>query len=118
MPSPFPGMDPFIEAQKWADFHASLVTAMRDALVPSVRPKYVVDVEQRVYVERDPDDPVVAVRPDATVADMSGPAASEGPVMATAAARVECLIPLPEEVREIYLTIRRKDSRLRLRVGL
>ena len=52
MSSPFPGMDPFIEGQKWEDFHASFITAIRDALVPAVRPKYIVDVERRIYLER------------------------------------------------------------------
>lgn len=50
MPSPFPGMDPFIESQRWQGFHAQFVTAMGQALVPQLRPKYVVDVEQYVYV--------------------------------------------------------------------
>ncbi|MCY2989193.1 MAG: DUF4058 family protein, partial [Planctomycetota bacterium] len=67
MPSPFPGMDPFIESQKWADFHASFLTAFREQLMPRVRPKYFVDVEERVYVERDPDDPVMVIRPDVAV---------------------------------------------------
>ena len=47
MPSPFPGMDPFIEGQRWASFHDRLVVAIGDALVPQVRPRYIVDAEER-----------------------------------------------------------------------
>lgn len=49
MPSPFPGMDPFIENQKWEDFHTRFLTAVSDALVSSVRPFYTVEVERRIY---------------------------------------------------------------------
>jgi hypothetical protein len=104
-------MDPFIESQKWADFHTRLITALSDALVPSVRPKYVIDVEERVYIERDPDDPMMIVRPDVAVTDSGGAATNHSTAVATAAAPVECLIPMPEPVQEAYLTIRRKDGK-------
>lgn len=34
MPSPFPGMDPYVESQEWSDFRASFVPAIRKALIP------------------------------------------------------------------------------------
>ena len=43
MPSPFPGMDPFLESQKWRDFHHSIISGIRDILMPIVRPRYVLD---------------------------------------------------------------------------
>ena len=78
--------------------------------MPRVRPKYFVDVEERVYVERDPDDPVMAIRPDAAVVHA---VREEGAAYAaaTVTAPVDCLLPMPEETREVYLTIRRKDLR-------
>jgi hypothetical protein len=51
MPSPFPGMDPFIEAQKWSGFHLGFIAQLADLLVSALRPKYEVDMEERVYVE-------------------------------------------------------------------
>ena len=53
MPSPFPGMDPFIESQRWTSFHDRFIVSLGDALVPQVRPRYVVDVGERVYLERE-----------------------------------------------------------------
>jgi len=50
MPSPFPGMDPFIEGQDWEDFHTGFIAELSAALVPHVRPKYVVRKERRVYL--------------------------------------------------------------------
>jgi hypothetical protein len=55
MPSPFPGVDPFIESQKWEDFHTTFIGVLRELLVPQVRPQYVVDVERYRYVTRDGD---------------------------------------------------------------
>jgi hypothetical protein len=111
MPSPFSGMDPFIESQKWADFHTRFITLLSELLMPRVRPKYFVDVEERVYVERDPDDPVMAIRPDAMVVDVTREEHAAYATAATATAPVDCVIPMPEETHEVYLTIRRKDLR-------
>lgn len=33
MPSPFPGMDPFLESQTWRDFHTEFITAIRAVLM-------------------------------------------------------------------------------------
>ena len=110
MPSPFPGMDPFLESQKWSDFHTSFITVLREQLMPRVRPRYFVDVEERVYVERDPDHPVMVLAPDVAVADA---VRETGTAYASAAvAPIDCLIPQPEETREAYVTIRRKDTRV------
>jgi hypothetical protein len=43
MPSPFPGMNPYLEhADVWHDFHEKFVPAVSDALVPQVRPNFIV----------------------------------------------------------------------------
>ena len=55
MPSPFPGMDPFIEMQEWPDFHTTYMTVIRELLTPQVRPRYVVRVERREYLEQLPE---------------------------------------------------------------
>lgn len=41
MPSPFPGMDPYIEANRiWSDFHADLATEIRASLNAHIQPNY------------------------------------------------------------------------------
>src|SRR5438034_4622827 len=67
MPSPFPGMDPFLEAQGWADFHMEMIAGIRAALMPRLRPRYVARVEERVYLEREPESPTQWIRPDVTI---------------------------------------------------
>jgi hypothetical protein len=55
MPSPFPGMDPYLEEPaRWPDVHQSLITYIRDALQPQVRPRYHARMGERVYILQEP----------------------------------------------------------------
>lgn len=50
MPSPFPGMDPFLEnPQIWSEVHHWLISVIAAELVSKVRPKYMVKIDQRIY---------------------------------------------------------------------
>ncbi len=49
MPSPFPGMDPYLEERSlWPDMHSSLISYIREALQPQLRPKYIARIGERV----------------------------------------------------------------------
>jgi len=51
MPSPFPGMDPYLEnPARWTDMHQRLITYIADALQPHLRPRYHACMGERVYV--------------------------------------------------------------------
>lgn len=51
MPSPFPGMDPFLEdGRLWPDFHNTLVECLRETLQTALPPAYEVCVGER-YIE-------------------------------------------------------------------
>lgn len=114
MPSPFPGLDPFIEGQTWADFHHALIEVIREALLLQTRPRYVVRVEERVYVEHEPNGGAGLVRPDVTVLERSrreGPPESpETTRTAVAVTPVILHLPTPERVREAFLTIRARET--------
>ena len=57
MPSPFPGMDPYLEnPHTWPNFHFNLISSFQAALNKRLRPKYVAQIEDRVY-SSDMDDP-------------------------------------------------------------
>jgi len=68
MPSPFPGMDPFIESQMWLDFHATFVPAMREFLNPVLGPGYLCTVEKYVYLMTDEDEIRRLLGPDVHIA--------------------------------------------------
>src|SRR5262249_46151711 len=51
MKSPFPGMDPYIEAcGLWEDFHTHMIEKLYDALSPVLPPGYVARAGNRSYV--------------------------------------------------------------------
>ncbi|HET90031.1 MAG TPA: DUF4058 family protein [Chloroflexi bacterium] len=51
MPSPFPGMDPYLEAPAhWPDVHQRLITYIADTLQPHLPPRYYARMGERVYV--------------------------------------------------------------------
>ena len=51
MPSPFPGMNPFLETPElWGDFHAALAYEIRVQLTPRLRPKYTATLVPRIEV--------------------------------------------------------------------
>ena len=51
MPSPFPGMDPYLEDEKlWGAFHHQLVGCLYQVLLPSLVDRYRARVAQRHYV--------------------------------------------------------------------
>jgi Protein of unknown function (DUF4058) len=109
MPTPFPGMDPYLErAGMWEEVHTRLIVAMADALGPQVRPKYRVSIEQRTYLALlTPHEYERVGKPDVLV---SASRRQESVVQATATAvgiapRVAQL-PMPEEITERYLEVR------------
>ena len=58
MPSPFPGMNPYFEqAAYWLDFHTEFLSALRRLLAPQVAPKYIVQLEEHVYIHDLPPQP-------------------------------------------------------------
>jgi hypothetical protein len=51
MPSPFPGMDPYLEEEKlWPEFHHHLVLCLYQILLPGLVDRYRARVGQRQYV--------------------------------------------------------------------
>lgn len=55
MPSPFPGMDPYLEEPaRWPGVHQRLITYAADALQASLRPRYHVLIGERVYIAEPP----------------------------------------------------------------
>lgn len=50
MPSPFPGMNPYLEqASVWRDFHHSFIVATREVLAAQISPAYFVRIEGDQY---------------------------------------------------------------------
>jgi hypothetical protein len=51
MPSPFPGMDPYLEEEKiWPVFHHQFITCLHQILLPSLVDRYRARIAQRHYI--------------------------------------------------------------------
>ncbi len=65
MPSPFPGMDPYLEDPSlWPDVHHELLSVARERLNRQLRPQYHVRVQERVYISDENDPGRKAITPD------------------------------------------------------
>ena len=109
MPSPFPGMDPYLEHSFiWPGLHNRLIVAIADEISDQLSRQYYVDIEQRVYVG-ELDDPKTSRRPDISVVTAStnggGDAALPQPEVGEASV-ITVELPVPDEIREAYLEVR------------
>lgn len=113
MPSPFPGMDPYLEnPELWPEVHSRLIVAIADAIAPSLHPKYYAAIEKRTYLDISEDSILVGI-PDVSVADRSKiePALKQGSSSIATLSQPEIVtLPIPEEVTERYLEIRDTDT--------
>lgn len=51
MPSPFPGMNPYlVQADVWEEFHNHYIARLQEHLVKIVGPKYLVMAEVRLFL--------------------------------------------------------------------
>ena len=66
MPSPFPGMDPYLEDPAyWSDFHASFLLYLRDAIYERLPDNYEARLDEKVnLVETSPDQIKTDLEPD------------------------------------------------------
>src|SRR5579862_3704090 len=103
MPSPFPGMDPYIERPEiWPDFHDSLIGAVKAALQPQLRPRYVALGQDRLYVVES-DRPIY---PDLSIVRTKAPMYSPAPAVAMAETDAPAVFELwREELRQPFIEI-------------
>jgi len=107
MPSPFPGMDPYLEQPAlWPSVHQRLITYMGDTLNALMPSRYVASIGDRLYVvqpERDiyPDVVVLEHTATPTLAE-SG---TEPTAVAVASDPPWVLTVEPVEMREVFIEI-------------
>ena len=110
MPSPFPGMNPYLEQDRiWNDFHETLLPAIREELVAQVRPKYFVRIEEHVFIhERSAEERLLVGRGDVTLSRgvRDGASLAGAAIVAPAYGRVPAI-----EVEQLsYLEVCDRDS--------
>jgi hypothetical protein len=113
MPSPFPGMDPYLEeTDLWRGFHSNLIVAIQDALAPQIAPTYYVAIEENTYIVPT-DQAEIRIVPDAVVlTDRPEVSPSGGIGVLTRPSVTPRRVTLPQfdDLREPYIEIRRTGS--------
>jgi hypothetical protein len=115
MASPFPGMDPLLEAPAyWPDFHATFINYWREAIADALPPNYEASLGERVYlVEHEPDARKLGY-PDVAVTHSETETPFEQAAAAPGVATLEPVtIPLLilEGPRETYIEILHQPDR-------
>src|SRR5690348_5863038 len=107
MPSPFPGMDPYLEHPgNWPDFHTTFIVCWRDALRVALPAHYSARICERMYLVESPPETRRVTIPDVAVERQPGPPAA-AKAAAAVAHREPVTIPLiiHDQVRENYIEI-------------
>jgi len=112
MPSPFPGMNPYLErASVWTSFHLNFLGAAQFHLNSQLLPRYVAQSEARLYLHEPSAEERFRWVSDVgvTLAPSNTPGASTG--TATVAPAYVTLADTVQTERVPYLTIRDRESR-------
>jgi hypothetical protein len=110
VPSPFPGMDPYLEAPSiWPDVHIRLMTIIGEQLTPLLAPKYLAELETQVVIDR-LDDDTQLVLPDVSITSPEVSVGAPSPVAVAAPAPVEVRVPLDVPTRLLSVYIRQRET--------
>ncbi len=111
MPSPFPGMNPWVEQDGlWPDFHVTFVPMLRRQLTRQVAPKYIVQLEEHIYIHELPPVQGRSIRPDlAVIRPQGGPGAPVG--VAEIEAPSHPRLPAEDVERVPFLEVRDRQNR-------
>jgi len=112
MPSPFPGMNPYLEQEDaWHDFHESFIPVARETLSAQVSPAYIVKIEENIYIhERSGNERHLLGYGDVSVSKPPGPSRDTG-TTGVLPAPSHFWLPRVDIERQSYLEIRDRQNR-------
>jgi hypothetical protein len=105
-------MNPYLEkADAWHDFHETFIPLVRDIIAAQVDPRYIVKIDDHVYIHDLPDEPRRFLgRSDVMVAATTEPVAVETAAR-TIIAPAEAMLPEVDIERVSYIEIRDRSHR-------
>src|SRR4051812_26227737 len=105
MPSPFPGMDPYIEASGlWGDFHGSMIVALRNTLNARLPKGYVANLDLYVWFHEPEARKRRRMEPDVYVSEQAPPPRRGAASQAVTAPRT-IVLPAVGRRRHKYLQV-------------
>jgi hypothetical protein len=96
MPSPFPGMNPYLEqAHLWRGFHTSFLVHLVEALTPRLGGRYFVELEESLYIDPTGDEPRLFAVADTAVTDSDDGEGNATAATATAVVSAPVTVTVP-----------------------
>lgn len=113
MPSPFPGMNPFLEQDDaWHDFHEQFCMECRALLVPQLEPAYIAKLDEHIYIhELSSEERRFLGRGDVTVGVGESTAGTVTAATVTAGPVYGRILPAVDIERETRIEIRDRRTR-------
>lgn len=114
MPSPFPGMDPYLEeSAHWPDFHDTFIQCARGAITSALPSHYTARIGERLYLIESNPPARRMIYLDLAVERQPGPRSTAAPAHATATLAAPATLPLPalEQPRETFIEILHRPDR-------
>src|SRR5262249_38441807 len=111
MPSPFPGMDPYLETPDlWPDVHHQLISEIQGTLNLLLRPHYVARVQLRIYISNEDDPGREAILPDFRVEQSPKREEAKQTKRPVVAEPIRVPLLVDDEIEEARLEIRHRES--------
>ena len=106
MPSPFPGMDPYLEGALWTAFHFTFGAELLRQLAPRLRPRYIALPVERLVLEEASDLQVTtaSVYPDLSV--LAARPLREAAADAAVVAPLQLATAMPRAVPHVSIEVR------------
>lgn len=113
MPSPFPGMDPYLESPAfWPDFHARFIIHWSEALADRLADHYEVRIDERVNLVELHPEKIRRFRPDVAVTQGErSPGIVPAPSGLSTLEPVAIPLLIDEDLRETYIEILHRPDR-------
>lgn len=110
MPSPFPGMDPYLEGYLWPDLHTALANRLQRQLAPLLRPDYTARFGVFIVEDTTPEADLGVMYPDVEVLlsrTRALPRAEPADTAVTATTPATLTLPvlMPVEVRTVQVEV-------------
>ena len=118
MPSPFPGIDPYLESQGyWPDLHTRFMTYCCDSLNDHLPESYEARLGEQLRLIEHPEPRARTVYPDVAVLEggpsgtRTGMTAAQGGVLTLEPITIDLPVDEVEEVRDVWIEVRHRPDR-------
>ncbi len=110
MPSPFPGMDPYLEEEnRWPEVHGTLIVLMRSAINTSLPARYTAHIDRYVWLEETESETRTRKRARDVYVTENGSPSTSAPGTATLAAPAIVTLPALRRNGPRYIRIVDRD---------